>query len=81
VVEYLAEVHIMGKLFDMFEVRYFSRLDNRDDDHLAWIASSRAPTLPDVIIKKLTKPSPSIRPAEEVIDAAKLDLMVIDKPD
>jgi hypothetical protein len=81
VVEYLAEVRIMGKLFDMFEVWYFPRLDNRDDDHLAWIASSRAPTLLDVIIEKLTKPSPSIRPAEEVVDAAKLDLMVIDKPD
>jgi hypothetical protein len=33
--EYLAEVRIMEKFFDGFEVRYVSRLDNRDDDLLA----------------------------------------------
>jgi hypothetical protein len=45
----------MGKFFDRFEVRYVPRLDNRDANHLAWIASSRAPTPSDVIIEKLTK--------------------------
>jgi hypothetical protein len=44
-------------------------LDNRDTDHLAWIASSRAPTPLDVIIEKLSKPS------------VKPDLMVIDEPE
>jgi hypothetical protein len=34
----------MKKFFDGFEVRYVPHLDNRDADHLAWIASSRAPT-------------------------------------
>jgi hypothetical protein len=76
--EYLAEVHRMEKFFNGFEVRYVSRLDNYDADHLAWIASSRAPTPSDVIIEKLTKPS--VRSVEEAIDAAKSDLMVIDKP-
>jgi hypothetical protein len=33
----------MEKFFDGFEVRYVPRLDNQDADHLAWIASSRAP--------------------------------------
>jgi hypothetical protein len=47
----------MEKFFYGFEVRYVPRLDNRDADHLAWIASSRAPIPPDVIIDKLTKPS------------------------
>jgi hypothetical protein len=77
--EYLAELRRMEKFFDGFEVRYVPHLDNRDADHLAWIASSRAPTLPDVIIEKLSKPS--VRPAEEVIDVAKPDLMVIDEPE
>jgi hypothetical protein len=77
--EYLAELRRMEKFFDGFEVRYVPRLDNRDADHLAWIASSRAPTPPDVIIEKLSKPS--VRPAEEVIDVAKPDLMVIDEPE
>jgi hypothetical protein len=62
-----------------FEVRYVPRLDNRDVDHLAWIASSRAPTPLDIIIEKLTKPSVML--AEEAIDAVKLDLMVIGKPE
>jgi hypothetical protein len=77
--EYLAEVHMMEKFFDEFEVRYISHLDNHDGDHLAWITSSRAPTMLNVIFKKLTKPS--VRPAKESIDAAKLDLMVIDESD
>jgi hypothetical protein len=71
--EYLAEVQRLEKFFDGFEVRYVPHLDNRDADHLACIASSRAPTLPNVIIVKLTKPS--IKPAEEA------DFMVIDGSD
>jgi ribonuclease HI len=54
--DYLAEVRRMEKFFDGFEVRYVPRLDNRDVNHLAWIASSRAPILSDVIVEKLTKP-------------------------
>jgi hypothetical protein len=77
-VDYLIEVCTMEKFFDGFEVWYVPRLENYDVDHLAWIASSRTPTLPDVIIKKLSKPS--IRPTEEDIDAAKPDLMVINEP-
>jgi hypothetical protein len=50
-----------------------SRLDNRDADYLAWIASSRAPTPPDVIIEKLTKPS--VKAAETLKET---DLMIID---
>jgi hypothetical protein len=76
-IEYLAEVHRMEKFFDEFEVRYVAHLDNCDADHVAWIAFFRAPTLPDIIIEKLTKPS--VRPAEEAIDVAKPDLMVINK--
>jgi hypothetical protein len=56
-VEYLAEMRGMEKFFDGFKVRYVPCLDNWDADHLAWIASSRAPTPPDVIIEKLTKHS------------------------
>jgi ribonuclease HI len=78
-VEYLAEVCRMEKFFDGFEVRYVPHLDNYDTDHLVWIASSRAPTLLNVIIKKLTKHS--VRPAEEAIDATKPNLMVIDEPE
>jgi hypothetical protein len=69
----------MEKFFDGFEVRYVPRLDNHDADHLDWIASSRSPTPPDVIVEKLSKPS--IRPVEEASDATKLDLMVIDEPE
>jgi hypothetical protein len=76
-VDYLIEVCTMEKFFDGFEVWYVPRLENYDADHLAWIASSRTPTLPDVIIKKLSKPS--IRPTDEDIDAAKPDLMVINE--
>jgi ATP:corrinoid adenosyltransferase len=75
--EYLAEVQRMEKFFDWFEVRYVPRLDNYDAYHLAWIASSRAPTTPDIIIEKLSKPL--VRPAEEAIDATKPDLIVIDE--
>jgi hypothetical protein len=77
--EYLAELHRMEKFFDGFKVRYVPCLDNRNVNHVAWIASSRAPTPSDVVIQKLIKPS--IRPVEEAIDATKLDLMVIDEPD
>jgi hypothetical protein len=78
VVEYLAEVHRMEKFSDGFEVRYISRLDNRDVDHLAWIAPSRAPTPLDVIIEKLSKHS--VKPAESTNEAIEQDLMVIDEP-
>jgi hypothetical protein len=77
--EYLAKVCMMEKFFNGFEVWYAPRLDNRDDDYLAWIASSRAPTPLDVIIEKLTKPS--VKPVEESIDVARPDLMVIDEFD
>jgi hypothetical protein len=72
--EYLAEVCRMDKFFDGFEVRYVPCLDNCDADHLAWIASSRAPTPPDVIIEKLS--NPSVKPAEAVNEAIEQDLMV-----
>jgi hypothetical protein len=75
-VEYLAEVRRMEKFFDDFEVWYVPRLDNRDADHLAWITSSRALTLPDVIVVELSKPS--VKPAELISEA---DLMIIDGPD
>jgi hypothetical protein len=76
--EYLTEVRRMEKFFGGFEVWYVPCLNNRDTDHLAWIASSRTPTPPDVIIEKLTKLL--VRPAEEDVDAAKPDLMFIDEP-
>jgi hypothetical protein len=60
--EYLVEMHRMEKFLDGFEVQYVPHLENYDADHLAWIASSRAPTPPDIIIEKLFKPS--IRLAE-----------------
>jgi hypothetical protein len=69
-------VRRIEKFFYEFEVRYVPHLDNRDADHLAWIASSRAPTMSDVIIKKLSKPS--VKPAEPASEA---DLMVINEPD
>jgi hypothetical protein len=74
--EYLAEVHKMEKFFYGFEVRYVPYLDNHDADHLAWIASSRAPTPPDVIVERLSKPS--VKP-EESISKVKLELMIIDE--
>jgi hypothetical protein len=70
--EYLAEVWRMKNFFDGFEVRYVPRLDNRDANHLAWIASSRAPIPPDIIIEKLTKPS--VKAAETLRET---DLMII----
>jgi ribonuclease HI len=73
---YLAEVRRMEKFFYGFEVRYIPQLDNHDADHLAWIASSRAPILVDVIVEKLSKPSVK---SEESI--SEVDLMVIDGPD
>jgi hypothetical protein len=69
-------VRRIEKFFYEFEVRYVPRLDNRDADHLAWIAPSRAPTMSDVIIKKLSKPS--VKPAKPASEA---DLMVINEPD
>jgi hypothetical protein len=74
--EYLAEVRRIKKFFNGFEVRYVPRLDNRDADHLAWIASSRAPNLLDVIVEKLSKLS--VKPVEP---ASKADLMVINETD
>jgi hypothetical protein len=71
--DYLAEMRRMEKFFDGFEVRYILRLDNRDADHLAWFASSRAPIPSDVIIEKLTKPS--IKSVETLRET---DLMIID---
>jgi ribonuclease HI len=73
-VEYLVEVQRMEKFFDGFKVRYIPYLDYHDADHLAWIDSSKAPTLPDVIVVKLSKPS--VKPAEPISEA---DLMVIDR--
>jgi hypothetical protein len=42
-------------------------------DHLAWIASFRAPILSDVIVEKLTKPS-----IKSVKTLREMDLMIID---
>jgi hypothetical protein len=50
-IDYLAEIRRMEKFFYGFEVRYVSRMDNRDADHLAWLASSRVPILSDVIVE------------------------------
>jgi hypothetical protein len=66
----------METFFDVFEVRYIPHLNNRDADHLAWIASSRAPTPPDVIIERLFKPS--VKPKEST-SQTKLELMIIDE--
>jgi hypothetical protein len=78
-IEYLVEVRRMEKFFNGFEVRYVPRLDNRDVNHLAWIAFSRAPTLPDVIIEKLSKHS--VKPTETDNEAVEQDLIVIDEPE
>jgi hypothetical protein len=74
--EYLAQVQRMERFFDGCEVWYVPHLDNYDVDHLAWIASSRVPTLSDVIVIKLSMPS--VKPAEPISEA---DLMVINGPD
>jgi ribonuclease HI len=76
-VKYLAKVCRMEKFFDGFKVWYVPRLDNHDADHLAWIASFRAPTPPDVIVERLFKPS--VKP-EESTGQAELELMIIDEP-
>jgi hypothetical protein len=76
-VEYLVEVRMMEKFFEGFEVRYVPCLDNRDADHLEWIAFSRAPTPLDVIIEKLFKPL--VKPVESISEPIKSDLMVIDE--
>jgi hypothetical protein len=74
--EYLAEVRRIEKFFNGFEVWYVPCLDNHDADHLAWTAFTRAPTLSDVIVVKLSKPLVKLaKPINEV------DLMVIDGPD
>jgi hypothetical protein len=49
--DYLAEIQRMEKFFYGFEVRYVPRMDNRDADHLAWLASSRVPIPSDVIVE------------------------------
>jgi hypothetical protein len=72
-VYYLAEVQRMEKFFDGFKVRYVPHLDNRDADHLAWIASSRAHIPLHVMIEKLTKPS-----IKSVKTLRETDLMIID---
>jgi hypothetical protein len=64
----------MEKFFDGFKVRYFPRLDNRDADHLAWFALSRALILSYVIVENLTKPS--IKSVETLRET---DLMIIDR--
>jgi hypothetical protein len=74
---YLAEVCRMVKFFDGFEVRYVPHLDNRDADHLSWIASSRAPIPPDVIVERLFKPSVKL---EESTSKTESELMIIDEP-
>jgi ribonuclease HI len=75
-VEYMVEVRRLEKFFDGFEVRSVPRLNNWDADQLAWIVSSKAPTPPDVIVEKLTKPLVKVaEPAEEA------NLMLIDGPD
>jgi hypothetical protein len=52
----------MEKFFDGFEVRYVPRLDNQDADHLAWIASSRAPipTEADLMIIDRAEQEPKV---------------------
>jgi ribonuclease HI len=74
---YLAEVCMMEKFFDDFQFRYVPHLDNHDANHLAWIASSKAPTPPYVIVEKLSKPS--IKPEESIREAPGADQMVIDE--
>jgi hypothetical protein len=75
---YLADVRIMEKFFDGFEIWYVPHLDNRDANHLAWIASSRAPTPPDVIVERLSKPL--VKLEESTSEEVGADLMVIDEP-
>jgi hypothetical protein len=65
----------MEKFFYGFKVWYVPHLDNHDADHLAWIASSREPTPPDVIVEKLFKPSVKLAELD-----SEVDLMFIDEP-
>ena len=76
--EYLAEVQKMEKHFDGFEVRYEPRLDNKDADHLAWIASSRSPVPEDVILEKLSTPSAAIQ--SQGLPSAGAEVMLLDMP-
>jgi hypothetical protein len=73
---YLVEVRMMEKFYDGFEVRYIPPLDNRDADHLTWIASFGAPTPPYVIVERLSKP---VKP-EEATSEVGPELMIIDEP-
>ena len=73
---YLAEVRKLEKDFLGFNVCYIPRIDNQDADHLAWIASSRAPVPDDVIIQILTTPSITIK--NEATPLTGNDIMIID---
>jgi hypothetical protein len=53
-------------------------LDNRYADHLAWIASSRASTPPDVIVEILFKSS--VKSEESTSEEVGANLMVINEP-
>jgi ribonuclease HI len=75
--EYLAEVRMIEKFFDGFEVRYVPCFTNHDVDQLAWIASFRAPTPLDAIVEKVSKPS--VKPKESISKAGP-ELMIIDEP-
>jgi hypothetical protein len=77
IIKCLLQVRIMGKFFNGFEVRYVPWFNNQDTNHLAWIASSRAPTPPNVIVEKLFKHS--VKAAESSEATAGQDLMVIDE--
>jgi hypothetical protein len=74
--EYLVEMRRIENFFDGFEVRYVPHLDNHNADHLAWIASFRAPTPPDVIVERWSKPSVKL---EESISKVGAELMIIDE--
>jgi ribonuclease HI len=74
---YLAEVRRMEKFFVGFEVRYVPYLDNRDADHLSWIASYRALTPLDVIVEWLS--NPSVQLEESTRGEVGVDLMVINE--
>jgi ribonuclease HI len=73
---YLAEVCRMEKFFDEFEVRHVPHLDNHDANHLTWVAYSRAPTPPDVIVERLSK---RLVKLEESTSEVGPELMVIDE--
>jgi hypothetical protein len=71
--EYLAESAKNGEVFLWFRGTICPTPGQPDADHLAWIASSRAPIPPDVIIDKLTKPS--VKAVEMLRET---NLMIID---